>query len=172
MDPEALYTRIPAQSQLRLKDLVRIAGMGRKDVARALHVLVEHGRVYKFHNAPQILNRDHDMTCLCTMCTADDDLYEPYYIGTVYVRAEDVLAHPRYVRRHRVRKARTHAVPTEPSREPEAEDLDEPPCPLPILKDFLLDPEIQALLPKNDRQGAPAPHSSAVPPGSDGARAD
>jgi len=167
MDPEILYDRIPPQSQLVLQDFVRLCGGDRKAVARALHILVERGSVYKFRGPPRIVHRD-DPTRQCT-CT-------PYpHPAPVYVRTKDLGCHPLHYRRDRMRKARTHAVPPEPNVEPEEQDTTEvpPPSPAPItLMDFLLDSEMQAFLPKNDRQGAPAPHPSAVSPGPNGTRAD
>ena len=168
MDPEILYDRIPPQSQLVLQDFVRLCGGDRKAVALALHILVERGSVYKFHGPPRIVHRD-DPTWQCTVTPY------PYPAAPVYVRTKDLGGHPLHYRRDRIRKARTHTVPPEPTvEEPEEQDTTEvpPPSHAPItLMDFLIDPEIQAFLPKNDRQGAPAPHPSAVSLGTDGARA-
>jgi len=105
MDPEEVYKRFQPGCMLPLRSLVYTQAE-RKAVARALHILVEHGRVLKY---PHHL----DFTTIP---------YETY--TNMYMRTEDVPAPPSLFRyRHRHKKPRV--VPYIPEKEPQEQEEEE-----------------------------------------------
>jgi len=104
MDPEEVYKRFPPGCMLPLRSLVYTRSE-RKAVARALHILVEHGRVLKYPH-------HRDFTTIP---------YETY--TNMYMRAEDNPNTPslyRYRRRHKKPRIVPY-IPEKEQQEPEEE---------------------------------------------------
>jgi hypothetical protein len=117
MDPEEVYKRFPPGCMVPLRSLVYMRSE-RKAVARALHVLVEHGRVLKY--------------------THHLDPYETY--TNMYMRTEDD-PNPRslYLYRHRHKKSRiVPYIPEKEPQEPEEEEQEERHPPAITLDDYLI----------------------------------